>query len=105
MSDATRQLAQFTLSVKACEKRRRKQATQQLVRGGAIACFFLCIMLLVAMLHLNRLPIREIVFEGNEHYSSAELEQIKGCKSTDIEALLGHKNFDEVIHRDDLVIL
>jgi glutamate 5-kinase len=42
---------------------------------------------------------------GLVHYSSAELEQIKGCKSTDIEALLGHKNFDEVIHRDDLVIL
>ena len=76
MSDATRQLAQTTLSVNACEKRRRKQATQQLVRGGAIACFFLCIMLLVAMLHLNRLPIREIVFVGNEHYSSAELQQI-----------------------------
>lgn len=42
---------------------------------------------------------------GLVHYGSAELEQIKGCKSSDIEALIGHKNFDEVIHRDDLVIL
>lgn len=42
---------------------------------------------------------------GLVHYSSEELSKIKGCKSTDIEDILGHKNFDEVIHRDDLVIL
>lgn len=42
---------------------------------------------------------------GLVHYSSAELEKIKGCRSSDIENILGHKNFDEVIHRDDLVIL
>lgn len=42
---------------------------------------------------------------GMVHYSSEELEQIKGCKSADIEEILGHKNYDEVIHRDDLVIL
>ena len=42
---------------------------------------------------------------GLVHYSSAELEQIKGCNSGEIANILGHKNFDEVIHRDDLVIL
>ena len=42
---------------------------------------------------------------GLVHYSSDELRVIKGCKSGDIEKLLGHKNYDEVIHRDDLVIL
>lgn len=42
---------------------------------------------------------------GLVHYSSDELELIKGCRSSDIEEILGHKNFDEVIHRDDLVIL
>lgn len=42
---------------------------------------------------------------GLVHYSSAELEQIKGCNSGEIAHILGHKNFDEVIHRDDLVIL
>ncbi|MCD8198761.1 MAG: glutamate 5-kinase [Phascolarctobacterium sp.] len=42
---------------------------------------------------------------GLVHYSSDELEKIKGCKSSDIEKLLGHKNYNEVIHRDDLVIL
>lgn len=42
---------------------------------------------------------------GLVHYAAAELEKIKGCKSSDIEGILGHKNYDEVIHRDDLVIL
>ena len=42
---------------------------------------------------------------GLVHYTAAELEKIKGCKSADIEGILGHKNYDEVIHRDDLVIL
>jgi glutamate 5-kinase len=42
---------------------------------------------------------------GLVHYSSAELEQIKGWNSGEIANILGHKNFDEVIHRDDLVIL
>ena len=42
---------------------------------------------------------------GLSHYSSEELELIKGCKSSEIEDILGHKNYDEVIHRDDLVIL
>ena len=42
---------------------------------------------------------------GLVHYTASELERIKGCKSADIESILGHKNYDEVIHRDDLVIL
>lgn len=42
---------------------------------------------------------------GLVHYSSDELLQIKGCRSGDIANILGHKNYDEVIHRDDLVIL
>ena len=42
---------------------------------------------------------------GLVNYYSAELEQIKGCNSGEIANILGHKNFDEVIHRDDLVIL
>ena len=42
---------------------------------------------------------------GLVHYTAAELEKIKGCQSSDIEGILGHINYDEVIHRDDLVIL
>ncbi|HIU64793.1 MAG TPA: glutamate 5-kinase [Candidatus Avacidaminococcus intestinavium] len=42
---------------------------------------------------------------GLTNYSAEELDLIKGAKSTDIEQILGHKYYDEVIHRDDLVIL
>jgi len=42
---------------------------------------------------------------GIVYYSSKELERIKGVKSSFIEELLGYKYFDEVIHRDNLVIL
>lgn len=42
---------------------------------------------------------------GLTHYSSQELKKIKGHKSAEIETLLGTKTYDEVIHRDDLVIL
>ena len=42
---------------------------------------------------------------GLVHYSALEMAQIRGCKSSDIEKIIGHKNYDEVIHRDDLVLL
>ena len=47
---------------------------------------------------------REIA-RGLSHYSSDELKKIAGCQTAEIEERLGHKAFDEVIHRDDLVIL
>ncbi|MFO1462909.1 MAG: glutamate 5-kinase [bacterium] len=42
---------------------------------------------------------------GLSSYSAKELGQIKGCKTGEIEKILGYKYFDEVIHRDDLVLL
>jgi glutamate 5-kinase len=42
---------------------------------------------------------------GLVKYSSADLDLIKGLKTSQIESVLGHKDYDEVIHRDDLVIL
>jgi glutamate 5-kinase len=42
---------------------------------------------------------------GLTKYSSSDLERIKGLKTSQIAAVLGHKDYDEVIHRDDLVIL
>ncbi len=40
---------------------------------------------------------------GLVNYSASEIEQIKGRRSSDIESILGYKDFDEVIHRDNLV--
>ena len=45
------------------------------------------------------------IARGITNYSSAELAKIKGAKTQDIEALLGYKDHDEVVHRDNLVIL
>ncbi len=42
---------------------------------------------------------------GLVKYSSADLERIKGLKTSQIASVLGHKDYDEVIHRDDLVLL
>jgi len=45
------------------------------------------------------------VAAGLVSYSSAEIEKIGGVKSSEIEKTLGYKYSDEVIHRDNLVIL
>ncbi len=42
---------------------------------------------------------------GLVKYSSGQLDRIKGLKTSQIESVLGHKDYDEVVHRDDLVIL
>ncbi len=44
---------------------------------------------------------REIA-RGLANYSAAEIRQIAGQKSGDIEKVLGSKDYDEVIHRDNL---
>lgn len=44
------------------------------------------------------------VAKGIVNYSFSEVCLIKGIKSSDIEASLGYKTFDEVIHRDNIVI-
>lgn len=42
---------------------------------------------------------------GLVNYSSQELNQIKGLHTSKIEKVLGYKAYDEIIHRDDLVLL
>jgi glutamate 5-kinase len=42
---------------------------------------------------------------GLVNYSAAELEKLRGAHTRDIERLVGYKGSDEVIHRDDLVLL
>jgi glutamate 5-kinase len=45
------------------------------------------------------------VAKGLTNYSSKDLEHIKGKKSSEIEKILGYKSSDEVIHRDNLVVI
>ncbi len=42
---------------------------------------------------------------GLTNYSSSDLNKIMGRNTKDIESILGYKYYDEVVHRDNLVIL
>jgi len=42
---------------------------------------------------------------GLTNYNDRDLRKIKGCRNDRIEGILGFKVFDEVIHRNDLVLL
>lgn len=42
---------------------------------------------------------------GLVNYTAEEVNQIKGLKSSQVESVLGYKYYDEVIHRDNLVLL
>ena len=42
---------------------------------------------------------------GLVNYEADELRKIRGAKTKEIERTLGYKGFDEVIHRDNLVVL
>jgi glutamate 5-kinase len=45
------------------------------------------------------------IAKGLTNYSSAEIEKIKGRKTSEIEKVLGYKYSDEAIHRDNLVLI
>ena len=38
------------------------------------------------------------------NYKAEEVMKLKGLHSRDIEKVLGYKYYDEIIHRDDLVV-
>ncbi len=44
------------------------------------------------------------VARGLVNYSKAELERIKGLRTSQIEAFLGYKGHEEAVHRDNMVV-
>ncbi|MHB8171711.1 MAG: glutamate 5-kinase [Thermincolia bacterium] len=44
------------------------------------------------------------IARGIVNYGADEINRIKGVKTKEIAPLLGHKDYDEVIHRDNLVL-
>lgn len=50
-------------------------------------------------------PVGREVARGITAYSSGEVQAILGCVSTAIEQRLGYRGPDEIVHRDDLVLL
>jgi glutamate 5-kinase len=55
-------------------------------------------------------PVRIVGPQGREiaralvNYPSDELERIMGCHSSRIEEILGCREYEEVVHRDNLVL-
>ena len=47
----------------------------------------------------------ETIAKGLVSFSSDEICKIQGKKSVEIKKILGHDNYDEVIHRDNLIVL
>ncbi len=45
-----------------------------------------------------------ILAKGLVNFNSGELNKIKGLKTSQIKQVLGHKDYDEVIHRDNLAV-
>jgi glutamate 5-kinase len=43
--------------------------------------------------------------KGITNYTSSEINKVKGSKTVDIERKLGYKYTDEIVHRDNMVIL
>ena len=55
---------------------------------------------LIAIKDLNG----RIIARGLSNYSAAGIEQIRGKKTSHVRELLGHAAYDEVVHRDNLVV-
>ena len=49
--------------------------------------------------------VGEHIGSGLTNYSSSELIKIKGARSSELEKLLGYRYGDEVVHRNDLVMV
>ena len=41
---------------------------------------------------------------GLSAYSGEDARRVRGCHSHELEAILGYRGRDELIHRDDLVL-
>ena len=47
-----------------------------------------------------------VIAKGIVHYNASDIQAIKGYKSEDISHILGHEGvYEEVVHRDNLVIM
>lgn len=45
------------------------------------------------------------IARGLSNYASAEIEKIRGRKTSEIAGILGHCNYEEIVHRDNMALL
>lgn len=48
---------------------------------------------------------QRIVARGLVEYSSGDIRRIRGHRTADIASILGHRDYEEVVHRDNMVLL
>ena len=60
---------------------------------------------ILAMRYTVWIPPTRRFAQGLVNYSAPELHAIMGQHTAQIAKILGHKEYDEVIHRDNLVLL
>lgn len=46
----------------------------------------------------------KLTARGITNYDSSDVERIKGLKTSQIEELLGERDYDEVVHRDNMIV-
>lgn len=46
-----------------------------------------------------------VIARGLANYSSEDVEMLKGRKSAEIEGILGRRDYDEIVHRDNMSLL
>jgi glutamate 5-kinase len=49
-------------------------------------------------------PDGRLIARGLTNYAAADIERIRGKKTQDVRAELGDGAYDEVVHRDNLVV-
>ena len=49
-------------------------------------------------------PEKKEIARGQSNYSAEEVRRIRGCRSSQIEEILGHRPYENVIHRDSMVV-
>ena len=50
-------------------------------------------------------PSGNPIAKGLVNYSAEDIRKIMGLKTAKIEQVLGYKDYDEVIHRDNLAVM
>lgn len=46
-----------------------------------------------------------VIARGLANYAAEDADKIKGRKTSEIKAILGHRDYDAIVHRDNLVVL
>lgn len=48
--------------------------------------------------------LKQVIGRGLANYSSEEIQRIRGCRTEQMDAVLGHVPYREVVHRDNLAL-